>query len=203
MKVLNYESTNGAQDEHRATQGIHSNLGFHFVRGFWVKSLKSQSAELSGLAAASSRGFTGANLNLVAELVPLELAGMHGSRMVASGSHSGPCADSLARSNNGQRVSNIDVDNFVPTDGNRSERVGDNHALIENLNLWSNEYQVSSDDAGYRPEAARDGQQGFFGQPKGDGEQRGQGKYQPGQNVATARSKDLSITHVSIIAGDK
>jgi hypothetical protein len=203
MNVLNYESTYGAQDESGAANGIDSNLSLHFVRGFGVKGFETQSAELSGLAAAGSWGFTGANLDLVAELVPLELAGMDGSGVVSTGSDGSPRADSFAWGNNGQCVSNVDVDDLVPTNGNRGEWVRDNHALIEDFDLWSDENQVRRDAAGDCPKAARDGWQGFFGQPQGHGKQQAEGKYQSGQYVATARSKNLSITHVSIIAGDK
>ena len=203
MKVLNYESTNGAQDERGAANGVDANLGFHFVWSFGVKSLKAKSAELSGLAAASSWRLAGANLNLVAELVTLEFARVNSSSVVATGSNSSPRSDALRRSNDGQGIANIDVDHFVPANGNRGEWVGDNHAFVENLNLWSNENQVSRDDAGSRPQTARDGGQRFFGQPKGYREHGAQDQNKAGQNVATARSKNLSITHVSIIAGDK
>ncbi len=203
MKVLNDESTYGAQDESVAASGIASNLRSPFAGGFWVKGFESKSAELSGLAAAGSWRFTGTNLNLVTELVSLQLAGMDGSRVVAAGSDCSPRADSLARSNNGQRVPNVDVDDLVPANSNRGERVREDHTLIEDFDLWSNEDQVRRDAAGDRPKAARDGWQGFFGQPQGYGKQQAEGEYQSGQNVATARSKNLSITHVSIIAGDK
>lgn len=203
MKVLNHKSTDGAQNECGATEGIDANLGLHLVRGFGVKSLKAKSAELSGLAAAGSWRFTRANLNLVAEFVTFELTGVHGSGVVAAWSNGSPSADSLGRGNNGQRVTNVDVYDFVPTDGNCCEWIRDNHALIENFNFWSNENQVGRENAGYGPQTARDGGQGFFGQPQCDGEQRAKGKHQPSKNVATSRSKDLSITHVSIIAGDK
>ena len=203
MNVLNYESTYGAQDESGAANGIDSNLSLHFVRGFGVKGFEAKSAELSGLAAAGSWRFTGTNLNLVAELVSLQLAGMDGSSVVATGSNCSPRADSFAWSHDGQCVSNIDIDYLVPTNGNRGEWVRDNHTLIEDFDLWSNEDQVSRDAAGDRPKAARDGWQGFFGQPQGYGKQKAKGKYQSGQEVATAGSKNLSITHVSIIAGDK
>ena len=203
MKVLNYESTNGAQDERGAADGIDANLGFHFVRSFGVESFEAKSAELSGFAAAGSWRLAGANLNLVAELVALELAGVNGASMVTAGRNRSPRRDSLPWGHDGQGVANVDVDHFVPTNGNRSERVGDNHAFIEDFNLWSNENQVGRDYAGKGPKAARDGEPGFFGQPERHSEQRGQGQYQPGQDVATTRSKNLSITHVSIIAGDK
>ena len=203
MKVLNYESTYGAQDESRAAEGIDSNLGFHFVRSFGVKGFKSKSAELSGLAAASSRRLSWANLNLVAELVALEFAGVNGSSVVPAGRNRSPRSYALRGSDDGQCVSDIDIDYFVPSDGNRSEWVGDNHTFIKDFNLWSNENQVRRDHAGDSPKAARDGGQGFFGQPESHGEQRGQGQDESGQNVATARSKNLFITHVSIIAGDK
>jgi hypothetical protein len=203
MNVLNYESTYGAQDESGAAYGIDSNLSLHFVRGFGVKGFEAQSAELSGLAAAGPWRFTRTNLNLVAELVSLQLAGMDSSSVVATGSNCSPRADSFAWRHDGQGVSNVDVDDLVPTNGNRGERVREDHALIEDFNLWSNENQVRSDAAGNRPKAARDGWQGFFGQPQGYGKKKAEGKYQSGQYVATARSKNLSITHVSIIAGDK
>lgn len=203
MKVLNYESANGTQDERGAADGVDANLGFHFVWSFGVKSLKAKSAELSGLAAASSWRLAGANLNLVAELVALEFARMNSSSVVATGSNSSPRRNSLRRGNDGQGIANIDVDHLVPANGNRGEWVGDNHAFVENLNLWSNENQVSRDDAGCSPQAAGDGGQGFFGQPQCCGEHGAQGQNKSGQYVATARSKNLSITHVSIIAGDK
>ena len=203
MKVLNYESTYGAKDESGAANGIDSNLSFHFAGGFGVKGFESKSAELSGLAAAGSWRFTGANLNLIAELVALQFAGMDGSSVVATGSDCSPRAYSLARSNNGQRVSNVDVDDLVPTNCNRGEWVREDHALIEDFNLWSNENQVRRHAASDRPKASGDGWQGFFGQPQGSGKQQAEGEYQSCQNVATTRSKNLSITHVSIIAGDK
>ena len=203
MKVLNYESTNGAQDERGAANGVDANLGFHFVWSFGVKSLKAKSAELSGLAATRSWRLAGANLNLVAELVALEFAGVNSSSVVATGSNSSPRSNALRRSNDGQGVSNIDVDHLVPANGNRGEWVGDNHAFVENLNLWPNENQVSRDDAGSRPQTARDGGKGFFGQPQCCGQHGAQDQNESRQNVATARSINLSITHVSIIAGDK
>lgn len=203
MKVLNYESTNGAQDERGAAKGIDANLGLHFVRGFGVEGLKSKSAELSGLAAAGSWRLTGANLHLVAELVTLEFARVNSSSVVSPGSNSSPRSDALSWRHDGQGVANIDVDHFVPTNGNRGEWVGDDHAFVEKFNLWSNENQIGRDDAGHSPQAARDGWQGFFGQPQRHCEQRTEGQYEPSKNVATARSKNLSITHVSIIAGDK
>lgn len=203
MKVLNYKSTDGAQDECGAANGIDTNLGFHFVRSFGVESLKAKSAELSGLAATSSWRLAGANLDLVAEPVSLEFTRVNSSSVVTTGSNSSPRSDALSRSNDGQGVANIDVHHLVPANGNRREWVSDNHALVENLNLWSNENQVGRDDAGHGPKAARNGQQGFFGQPQSCGEQRAEGQNEPRQDVATARSKNLSITHVSIIAGDK
>lgn len=203
MKVLNHKSTDGAQNECGATEGIDANLGLHLVRGFGVKSLKAKSAELSRLAAAGSWRFTRANLNLVAEFVTLELAGVHGSGVVAAWRNGSPGADSLGRGNNGQRVTNVDVYDFVPTDGNCCEWIRDNHALIENLDFWSNENQVGGDGASRSPKASSDGGQGFFAHPQCHGEHRAKGKHQPSKNVATSRSKDLSITHVSIIAGDK
>lgn len=203
MKVLNNEGTNGAQDERGAAYGIDANLGFHFVRSFGVKSLEAKSAELSGLAAAGSWRLAGANLNLVAELVAPEFTWVNGSGMVAARCDSSPGSDALCWGDDGQGVSNVNVNHFVPANGNRSEWVCDDHAFVENFNLWSNENQVCRDDAGYGPEAARDSGQGFFGQPQSRSEQRADGQHQPGQNVAAPRSKNLSITHVSIIAGDK
>lgn len=203
MKVLDYEGTDGAQDQRGAAEGIDANLGFHLVRGFGVKGLKAKSAELSGLAAAGSWRLAGANLNLVAELVSLELTAVNGSSVVATRSNGSPRSDALSRSHDGQCVTHIDVNYFVPTDSNRSERIGDNHAFIEDFNLWSDENQVSRDYAGYGPKAARNGRYDFFGQPESRGQQRAENQYQSGKNVAAARSKNLSITHVSIIAGDK
>ena len=203
MKVLNYEGTNGAQDQRGAANGIDANLGFHFVRRFGVKGLKAKSAELSGLAAAGSWRLAGANLDLVAELVALEFTRVDGSGMVATGCNSSPRSYALGWGHYGQGVSNVDVNHFMPANGNRSEWVSDDHAFVENFNLWSNENQVGRDDAGHGPKAARDGGQGFFGQPQSRSEQRADGQHQPGQNVAAPRSKNLSITHVSIIAGDK
>ena len=136
MKVLNNEGTNGAQDQGGAANGIDANLSLHFVRSFGVKSLKAKSAELSGLAAARSWRFAGANLNLVAEPVALELAGVNGASVVAAGRDSSPRSDSLRWSHDGQGIANIDIHHLVPTDGNRSERIGDNHAFIEDFNLW-------------------------------------------------------------------
>lgn len=203
MKVLNYKSTDGAQDQCGAADGIDANLGFHFVRSFWVESLKAKPAELSGLAAASSWRLAWANLNLVAEPVSLEFTRVNSSSVVTTGSNSSPRSDALGWSNDGQGVANIDVHHLVPANVNRSEWVGDDHALVENFNLWSNKNQVGRDDAGRGPKASRDGGQRFFGQPQSCGEQRTEGQNEPGQDVATARSKNLSITHVSIIAGDK
>lgn len=203
MKVLDYESTNRAKDERGPAVGVDANLGFHFVWSFGVKGFEAKSAELSGLAAAGSWRLAGANLNLVAELVALELAGVNGASMVSAGSNSSPRSDSLGWSDDGQGVAHIDVDYFVPSDGNRSEWVGDNHAFIKDFDLWSYENQVCRNNAGGSPEAPADGRQAFFGQPEGYCEQRGQDQNQPRKNVATARSKNLFITHVSIIAGDK
>ena len=203
MKVLNYKGTYGAQDKRGAAQGVDANLCFHLVHGFGVKGLEAKSTELSGLAAAGSWRFTGANLNRIAELETLELASVHGSGMISTWCDSSPGADSLRCGNNGQRVSNVDLYHSVPTDGNRSKRVGDNHTLIEDFDFWSNKDQIGGDRTRRSPEAARDGRDCFFGQPQRRGKQRAEGEHQPGKNVATSRSKDLSITHVSIIAGDK
>lgn len=203
MKVLNYESANGAQDERGDAKSVDANLGFHLVWSFGVKSLEAKSAELSGLAAASSWRLAGANLNLVAELVALEFARVNSSGVVATGSNSSPRSNALRRSNDGQGIANIDVDHLVPANGNRGEWVGDNHAFVEKLNLRSNENQVSRDHAGRSPQAAGDGGQGIFGQPQGCGEHGAKDQNNAGQYVATTRSKNLSITHVSIIAGDK
>lgn len=203
MQVLDYKSTDGAQQESGAAYGIDAHLGFHLAGGFWVKGLESQAAQLSGLAAAGSWGFSGANLNLVAEFVSLELAGVHGSGVVSTGRNRSPRADSFTWSNDGQRVSDIDVNDFVPADRNRGEWIRENHAFVEDFNFWSNENQVRSNAAGYGPQGAGDGGQGFIGQPERHSEQRAKGKNQPSQNVATTGSKTLSITHVSIIAGDK
>ena len=203
MKVLNYESTYGAKDESGAANGIDSNLRFHFAGGFWVKSFESKSAELSGLAAAGSWGFSGANLHLVTEFVSLEFAGMNCSGVVRAGSNRSPGTNSLSWSNNGQRVANVDVDYLMPTDCNRSEWVGDNHAFIEDFDLWSNENQVCSEHECCGPKASGNSGLNILGQPQSRGQQRAQREHQAGKNVATARSEDLSITHVSIIAGDK
>ncbi len=203
MKALNHKSTDGAQNECGAAEGVDANLRVHLVRGFGVKSLKAKPAELSGLAAAGSWRLTGANLSRVAEFVTFELTGVHGSGVVAAWSYCCPRSDALCWSHDGQGVANVDADHFVPTDGNCCEWICENHAFIENFNLWSNENQVRRENAGYGPQASRDGGQGFFGQPQCHGEQRAKGKHQPSKNVAASGSKNLSITHVSIIAGDK
>jgi hypothetical protein len=91
----------------------------------------------------------------------------------------------------------------VPTDRNRGEWIGDDHAFIENFDLWSNENQVCREHERCSPKAAGNRVLNILGQPQSRGHQRAQGEYQAGKNVGTARSEDLSITHVSIIAGDK
>ena len=203
MNVLNNERRYGAKNERGAAEGIDLNSSLHFVGGIRVESFKAKSAELSGLAAAGSWGFSGANLHLVTELVALELAGMNCSGVVAAWSNRSPGTNSLSWSNNGQRVANVDVDDLVPSDCNRGEWVGDNHAFIEDFDLWSNENQVCREHERCGPKAARNSGQNILGQPQSRGQQRAQCEHQAGENVATARSKDLSITHVSIIAGDK
>lgn len=203
MKVLNYECTKSAQDECGAGHGVDSNLSFHLVAGFEVEGVKSKATQLSGLATAGSWGFTRSDLNLVAEFVTLEFAGMNGSSVVSTGGNSGPRADAFSWGNEGQRVANVDVDDLIPTDRNRPEWVGDDYTLIENLKLWSNEYQVGRDAESQSPQAARNSQVGFLGQPKGYREKQAKREDQPGKKIAAARPKDLSITHVSIIAGEK
>ena len=203
MKVLNNERRYGAHNERGSAEGIDLNSSFHFVGGLWVESFKAKSAELSGLAAAGSWGFSGANLHLVTEFVSLEFAGMNCSGVVTAGSNRSPGTNSLSWSNNGQRVANVDVDYLMPTDCNRSEWVGDNHAFIEDFDLWSNENQVCSEHECCGPKASGNSGLNILGQPQSRGQQRAQREHQAGKNVATARSEDLSITHVSIIAGDK
>ena len=203
MNVLNHERRYGAKNERGAAEGIDLNSSLHFVGGLWVESFKPKSAELSGLAAAGSWGFSRSNLNLVTELVSLDFAGMNGSRVIAAGSNRSPGTNSLSWGNNGQRVSNVDVDYLVPTDCNRSEWVGDDHAFIEDFDLWSNENQVCREHECCGPKAAGNSDLNILGQPQSRGQQPAQREHQAGENVATARSKDLSITHVSIIAGDK
>ncbi|MEY3846514.1 MAG: hypothetical protein RJA66_781 [Actinomycetota bacterium] len=203
MKVLNHKGANGANEQCADTQCIESDLGFHVAAGFGVISLEAKPAKLSSLTAAGSWGFTGANLNPVAELVTLEFAGVNGSSVVATGGHGRPSADSLGSSNNGQRVSNIDVDDLVPTDCDRSEWVGYDNAFIEDFHLWLDENQVGTDAEGERPQASRDGQQGAFGQPEGYGQERAEHEHEASQHKAASRPKDLFISHVSIIAGEK
>lgn len=203
MKVLNHKGTDGAKEQRADTQCVESDLGLHFATGFGVVSIETKSAKLGSLAAAGSWGFTGANLNLVAELVTLELAGMHSSSMVATGSNGSPSADSLGCGNNGQRVSNIDVNHFVPADCDGSEWVGNDNTFIEDFNLWVNENQVCADAESDSPQAARDRQQRTLGQPECYGQGRAEHEYQTSQHKAASRSKDLFISHVSIIAGEK
>jgi hypothetical protein len=203
MKVLNYKRTNGANDQRGRAEGVELNLSLHVVTGFEVERLESKPAKLSGLTAAGSWGFARTNLNLVAEFVALELAGMHGSSVITTGSHSRPSTDSFGGCNNGQRVSNIDVDNLVPPNGNRSEWVRDYNAFIEDFNFGANEHQVCADAEGCRPQASGDGEHNTLGQPKCGCQDGAQCENQTSQHVAASRSKDLSITHVSIIAGEK
>ena len=203
MNVLNHERRYGAKNERGAAEGIDLNSSLHFVGGLWVESFKPKSAELSGLAAAGSWGFSRTDLNLVAELVTLEFAGVNGSRVVAAGGHGSPSADSLCRGNDGQRVSNVDVYDLVPTNSECREGVSNYDAFVEDFDLWSNKDQVSADHASCCPQAARNRGQRRFGQPEGGCEKTAQRHNQAKQYVASSRSKDLSITHVSIIAGDK
>ena len=203
MKVLNNERANRAQNERSSAHGVDADLRLHFVGGFGVESLEAKATELSGLAAAGSWGFSRTDLHLVAEPVTLEFAGVNGSRVVAAGGHGSPSADSLCRGNDGQRVSNVDVNDLVPTNGESREGVSNYDAFVEDFDLWSNKDQVSADHASCCPQAARNRGQRSFGQPEGGCEKTAQRHNQAEQYVATSRSKDLSITHVSIIAGDK
>jgi hypothetical protein len=202
MKVLKHKSAGSANHKCSDSDGAVANLGFHLGQ-LRAKRFEAKSAELSGLAAAGSRRLAGANLHSVAEFVTTEFAGMHGSGVVPTGSDGSPGADSLRRGDYGQGISNINVNNLVPTNGNRGEWVCYDNTFIEDVDLGANEHQVGADGACSSPEGSRNSHQQMFGKPQGDRKQQAKGKDKASQNITASRSKSLFITHVSIIAGEK
>lgn len=203
MKVLNYKSTDCANEECADSQCVEPNLSLHFASGFGVESFESKPAKLSSFTAAGAWGFSWANLNLVVESVALQFARVDGSRVVATGCNCGPSAHPLSGGNDGQGVSNIDIDNLVPTDGNRSERVSNHDTFIEDFDLWVNENKVSADASGSGPKSPGCCKERSFGQPKSSHQKGAHCENQTSQQKTASRSKDLFITHVSIIAGEE
>jgi hypothetical protein len=202
MKVLNHKSAGGANNKRSDSDGVVANLGFHFGQ-IRAKRFEPKSAELSGLAAAGSRRLAWANLHLVAEFVASELAGMHGSGVVPTWGNSSPRADSLRCGDDGQGIPNIDIDNLVPTNGDRSEWVCHHNTFIEDFNLGVNENQVRANARSGGPQRSRQRQDKFLREPKSHREKQAQREDNSSQNITASRSKDLFISHVSIIAGEK
>ena len=202
MKVLNHQSGNHGQQQNCCSEGVELNLGSGALNVACCESVESNSAELSGLTTRGAGAFAGANLTLVAKPVSLELGLVNGSAMVSAGCCGGPSANSLGRGHQGQRITNIDVVDQLPTQGVTNQGIGHGDAFIEDGDLGSNKDQVGANAYGYRPDRAANSVLQIVGKPKSNAHAGGHQIDDCCKNVAADRSKNLNVIHETIIAGN-
>ncbi|MFM6939806.1 MAG: hypothetical protein ACKOUD_04220 [Rhodoluna sp.] len=158
---------------------------------------------MSSFTAAGPRRFTRTNRLGVAQLVTPELAGVDGSAVVTAWCDSRPSADFLCGGHDGEGVTNIDIDDSVPANTDGGQWVGNDYTFIKDLNLWTDENQVGATTQYQSPKTSRNGISWGLCEPKRNREHEAKHECASSEEVTASRSKSLSITHVSIIAGEK
>lgn len=96
-----------------------------------AESLQAQFGDIAGLAGIGSRGLSGANHSAVSDLHSFYLGGVDASRVISTGSWSGPSADNAATNLDTHGVFHFDALNEIPTDGVTSQRVDDRDSFIK------------------------------------------------------------------------
>ena len=202
MNVLNNQGKDNASQQQRCASGVQLDIRISAADSSCCESIEADSTQLSGLAAAGSRAFAGANLTLIAKPVALELGLVNGSAVVATGCCGSPSADSFGGGDQRQRVANVYVFDLMPADGVGNQGVRHSDALIEDRDLGSNKDQMSANSSRKRPRGSAEGVLQIIGKPEGHRQASSQDVADCCKDVAADRSKNLNVIHESIIAGN-
>ena len=160
-----------------------------------------QSANRNRLTAETARGLTGLNQAVLDVLScnsdALELGAANRSSVVASRCGCGPAnKPSAVFGDDSERVLGVELLDVVPTDLNSAHRVHNDHTLVSDNEFGANQAQPGERDHEGAPSPRR--------QVLPIAEQDAQGNETDNccQRDAAPGSKNLHVSHVSIIAGD-
>lgn len=104
---------------------------------------EAESSDMGGNTGMSPRRFTGSHIFRVGDRKSANLIGVDSSRVVATGSGSGPSMDFLISANDIHRVSSFDRFNLAPSDSVFVEGISYEHPFIEEGHLRTDEEQMS------------------------------------------------------------
>jgi hypothetical protein len=164
------------------------------------KGITSNTRQSKSLSRVSARGFTGSHVVEIGDLQSANLAGVDGSAVIPTWGLSSPGVDLLATYLDIHRVSGAQIFDFIPTNGDLFQRIGNSDSFIEESHLGADKGQMKDVGDQSAPCTCRQNATKTFGKETLSNKSGAENVDSASKEVTTSRTVHLRITHTSSLS---
>jgi hypothetical protein len=196
--VLESQREKRGEKNRRSTQNSASIESLQVNGAFKVtaaKGLQAKTSKMGSHTGMSSRRFSGAHILGVGDRKSSNFIGMNSSRVVATGSWSGPSVNFLVSPDHVHRVSSFDRFDITPTNLDLMERIGNQNSFIEEGDFGANKKEMGAKADQSAPDESVERVLESSLEERCSGDTNAENVDAASVGVIAPRPEDLGVTH--------